>query len=75
MTITGLLENWYSQNGMYWGQVYFDRKGRFMDGESIHTSGVEDDPVTLPTGATVIKTRNSVYMLGLPRLTEDTPNE
>lgn len=63
--ITGRLEGW-SYDPMYrvyWGYIYEDIHGRFVDGTRIHTSsttqkdGKEGD---------LIVTRNSTYLLGKP---------
>lgn len=45
--ITGTLDQWYYEHMMegtniyrIWGHVYGDSKGRFFDGDLMHTSGV-----------------------------------
>lgn len=62
--VTARLENWriektrYGQ--IYWGNVYGDAKGRFYDGQHIHTS------LVVKREGQVIYTLNSVYQLGRP---------
>jgi len=58
------LEHWLYSNGMVWGQVFGDKKNRFPDGAWIHTSKVEL-PLSLEKGE-LVRTRNSVYLLGEP---------
>ena len=58
----GTLENWYKRGEVYCGQIYGDTKGRFQDGEMIHTSRVVSrDDYT-------IRTLNSIYTLGDPHI-------
>ena len=61
--ITGRLENWVKDRifKIYWGNIYGDVRGRFVDGTRIHTSDVEyvkDNKVY---------TLNSIYELGEPQ--------
>jgi hypothetical protein len=58
--ITGRLENWVKDRifKIYWGNIYGNVRGRFVDGTRIHTSNVEyvkDNKVY---------TLNSIYELG-----------
>lgn len=73
MEITGRLENWtydYFHN-VVWGNIYDDVRGRFVDGQRIHTS---DIPSTRLNGGdasqfvegSIILTLNSRYLLGKP---------
>lgn len=69
MLIDGVLNNWEKVqiNGAICvvGDIFNDIKGRFKDGDNIRTSAV--------TGSTnfkqglVIQTRNSKYLLGVPK--------
>jgi hypothetical protein len=61
------LEGWVFMPEAGWlvGYVYEDEKGRFRDGEYIHTSQVKQDPKTFKKGIDV-KTKYSVYELGEP---------
>lgn len=64
-----ILENWSVENVteeefMIWGYVYGDTKGRFYDGQYIHTSGIKYGEA-LDKGS-VVNTRNSTYTLGTP---------
>lgn len=60
--ITGRLENWtiqkYPEGEIYWGSIYGDNKGRFLDGTFIHTSLVTS------RAGDLIHTLNSTYILG-----------
>lgn len=62
--ITGRLENWtiqkYPQGEIYWGNIYGDIKGRFADGDYIHTS------LITKRDEQIIHTLNSTYELGKP---------
>lgn len=65
--ITGRLENWYMDpvgRNIIWGEIYGDKKGRFVDGAEIHTSDILDGS-EIGVGK-VIVTRNSSYLLGEP---------
>ncbi len=50
--ITGKLKGIYWRDGLLWGNVFSDSKGRFQDGERIHVSEVQRVEVV---------TRNSRY--------------
>jgi len=73
MEITGRLEDWTYDKlyNVVWGYIYDDTRGRFFDGQRIHTS---DIPSTRLNGrdasqfveGSVILTRNSRYLLGKP---------
>lgn len=73
MEITGRLENWTYDKlyNVVWGHIYDDTRGRFADGERIHTS---DIPSTRHNGrdasqfveGSIISTLNSHYLLGKP---------
>jgi hypothetical protein len=73
--ITGRLEEWEAtsiiDNNEYliWGLVYDDIHGRFKEGGLIHTSGIKESD-HLRSGlkkGEVVRTRNSLYLLGEPR--------
>lgn len=66
--ITGRLENWAwdDVHPVIWGFIYDDERKRFRDGTWIHTSIIDSlDPKDLRSGA-VVKTLNSLYLLGKP---------
>lgn len=70
--ITGRLENW-SYDLMYnviWGNIYEDARDRFVDGTHIHTSDIPGGRKYNSTFSEgdLIKTLNSTYLLGKPRL-------
>lgn len=74
--ITGRLENWIwdNEHSVLWGFIYDDERKRFRDGTWIHTSIIDSlDPKDLRSGA-VVKTLNSLYLLGKPS-TMPTPVE
>lgn len=50
-----------SNVGVYWGRIYGDKKGRFNDGDSIHTSRVISKDYY--QGYQVVNTRNSKYLM------------
>lgn len=73
MEITGRLEGWYYDylNNVVWGYIYDDTRGRFVDGQRIHTSDIpstrrNDKDVSQFVEGSVISTRNSRYLLGKP---------
>jgi len=73
MEITGTLVNWYAEDvGLgavrLSGNIFNDSKGRFSDGEFIHTSifATDRNPKTYKKGD-VVNTRFSAYRLGAPR--------
>ena len=63
----GVIENWVPYFGVaIEGLIYGDTKGRFYDGQLIHTSYVllkAEDFLKLKEGD-IIETRNSTYKLG-----------
>ncbi len=67
MDITGRLENWKVQEAgrLVWGNLYDDVRGRWKQGQRIHTSSLPGtfDMSKLKEGQ-VITTLNSVYLLG-----------
>lgn len=65
--VTGRLEQWqYDRNHrVVWGRIFDDVHGRFKDNTYIHTSGIESHKGPLEKGV-LLKTRNSVYLLGEP---------
>lgn len=71
--IDGVLQDWKiertlgSNEVIYWGNIYRDRKGRFPDGMRIHTSGVAEPP----DAQGIITTRNSSYLLGREYIVPD----
>ena len=70
--ITGTLHDWEtaspvgSEEYVIWGYVKGDTRGRFRDGLRIHTSGISPEvfPIDGLKEGSVVKTRNSVYLLG-----------
>jgi hypothetical protein len=60
MKVDAVLHGWIRIGSHYAGAIYLDRKSRFPDGYHIHTSTVVSGPD--PHG--VIKTSNSIYLLG-----------
>lgn len=68
--VDGTLDNWnvhrFSDGSvLVYGYIKGDKKGRFEDGDYIHTSYCLDDCVF--EEGSIIKTRNSTYLLGSPR--------
>ena len=67
--IDGVLENWLISD-IGWpavvGDLYGDRKGRFLEGERVHTSTVEEIDTGEPREGSPVTTRNSLYRLGKP---------
>lgn len=65
--VVGTLEQWsrgpINDEGefVFFGSIYGDKKGRFYDGTSIHTSGSFDSEAV---EGDVITTRNNRYLLG-----------
>ena len=61
--VTGRLENWWydSLNHVFWGNIYEDVRGRWHDGQHIHTSMCHNPDAK---EGDIIKTRNSRYLLG-----------
>ena len=59
-----ILENWYIDllGNVLYGNVYFDSKNRFKNGDLIHTSKVLN-PETFGE-LDIIQTRNTKYLLG-----------
>lgn len=67
VALTGRIENWYLDVYGFpflWGQVYDDTKGRFKDGEHIHTSRITETQVSELQSGYVLETANSIYLLG-----------
>lgn len=71
-TITGTLHNWAYDPilNVIWGDIQGDTRGRFVDGDRIHTS---DIPITRAGRnknqfykGYLVKTLNSTYLLGDP---------
>ena len=70
--ITGRLENW-SYDEFYnviWGNIYNDVNNRFADGTNIHTSDILGGRNTVFNEGDIVKTLNSRYQLGKPRVFE-----
>jgi len=75
--VTGRLENWYilplvedSVEYVVMGDLYDDVHKRWEDGLFIHTSGIRyTDTPEAPSQGDVVLTRNSTYLLGVPRAT------
>jgi hypothetical protein len=60
----GLVESWcIGTDKKLYGNVFYDRKGRFEDGTFIKTSTIIGDTEDRIEGD-IIKTRNSTYTLG-----------
>lgn len=55
--ITATLKNWYFVDGVIFGDIYEDTKGRFKDGAHVRTSRI------LAITDNVAQTLNSVYKL------------
>ena len=62
----GVLENWFLGAGIVHGKIYNDRKKRFLDGRSIHTSKILEASDTQLKEGSIIETLHSVYLLGKP---------
>jgi len=60
--VTAELRNWRDdqRNGVFWGNIYSDMKGRFGDGRYIHTSRVLN--VTELHNCYLVVTKYSVYV-------------
>ena len=69
MLIDGVLNNWekavFGGATCIIGDISNDIKGRFKDGDNIRTSAVTDS--TNFKQGIVIRTRNSKYLLGVPK--------
>jgi len=66
--ITGILKSWVydAEYNIVWGYIYNDINKRFKDGLHIHTSTIlSKNPKSFKKG-TIIKTRNSTYLLEEP---------
>lgn len=67
----GILENWYIQKYprfdgyIILGNIYGDTKGRFYEGQFIHTSLIDNK--VKPKKGKIVPTLNSKYKLGMPR--------
>ena len=70
--VTGTLEDWRVQKFpgegasefIIWGYVWGDKKGRFSNGQYIHTAGISHDQLDDLDNGTLVTTRNSTYRLG-----------
>lgn len=65
--LTGRLEAWSKDQfgrECIWGHIYDDSRGRFTDGELIHTSYIPDFNNIAFAEGMVIDTLNSHYYLG-----------
>jgi hypothetical protein len=65
--VTGFLDNWYveplsAQFFMLHGEMYYDRRNRFLDGTPVHTSRIAAG--TRVAEGVIVNTLNSVYKLG-----------
>lgn len=71
LEITGRLENWYFDPifDIIWGNLYDDSKGRFYDGQWIHTSSIPKLKELRPKfrKGYKVRTLNSIYLLGKKR--------
>lgn len=63
------LENWVYDpiHKCIWGYVYRDTKGRFVDGTWIHTSSIPNANPSEYVEGFVVQTRNTQYLLGVPK--------
>lgn len=71
--ITGRLENW-SYDEFYnviWGEIHNDARKRFADGTKIHTSSIPGGRDLLYQKGSIVKTLNSQYELGNPRVFDE----
>lgn len=62
--VTAELRNWMydtNGNGVFWGEIYGDKKERWPDGRHIHTSSVEE--IVEKEDHYIVYTLNSVYLL------------
>lgn len=62
----GVLENWSTYLArMVIGRLVRDRKKRFIDNTVIHTSSLQEDiDMSSLKEGDIIRTRNSIYLLG-----------
>lgn len=70
--VTGTLNSWLKEQvgdiTIIWGYIYGDTKGRFYDGQYIHTSFLKmpaEEVDNLKEGD-ILLTNNSTYKLGYP---------
>ena len=61
----GIIEEWAEVNGVIYGTLYYDSKGRFPDGTEIKTSKVIAPDLDELGSCMTIKTKNSTYVLGM----------
>lgn len=64
--VTGRLENWFwdEKHNIVWGDLYEDTRGRWREGQHIHTSWVQSHIEGQAREGDVIETLNSTYLLG-----------
>lgn len=67
--VTGRLESWYWDNtyNIVWGYLFDDVRGRWRDGEHIHTSNITSHKQDTTKEGDVVTTLNSTYLLGKQR--------
>lgn len=79
MKIHGTLEDWSVENGPGYshiiGRIFGDTKGRFPDGHQIITSSVNPLMAKHIVEGDVVRTRNSIYLLGAPAEEWGNPDE
>ena len=63
--VTATLENWTQIGQVIYGQIYGDTRGRFVDGQQVRTSRL-DEIVHDDDMVKYAYTQNSVYKLGVP---------
>ena len=61
----GIIEEWAEVNGVIYGTLYYDSKGRFEDGTQIKTSKVIAPELNTLGSTMTIQTKNSTYVLGM----------
>ena len=63
MEYDAIIEEWIMSNGIIWGLILEDKKGRFRDKTYIHTSTILSNIKIIKEGD-IITTKNSKYLLG-----------
>jgi hypothetical protein len=63
MEYDAIIEEWIMSNGIIWGLILEDKRGRFRDNTYIHTSTVISKKEDIKEG-NIIETKNSKYLLG-----------
>lgn len=65
--LTGRFEDWWISGNRVHGNMYGDIHGRFNDGEYVVSSTVYLNASVPLEQHDLVTTRNSVYVLGVPR--------